>query len=336
MGFTITNALALISTLAISGILYQQFESKKQRNEALSSNNIDKIMQDRYTLNSDKLHKSKLPILWIYVPYKINDRHWVSFGSRNTRDLNQPYLNLTVKTIIAQCSKSFTICIVDDTSFSKLLPDWRVNLQKVAAPISDNIQQLCMIKLLHTYGGLVCPISFTCLKDLREMYVEGTCDNTKMFVCNINNRRPYIHKDVDSAPTITFCGAPPKHDQVGELVKFMEYAILRDQSAETEFNSIYNRWINTGTINKQMINHIDEVQIGVKTAERKNIYLSDLMSNQYLDVDKNAYGILLPSDEILASHEFIRFAKMTEKEVLESNTAIGKYLLIACGEFCQP
>jgi hypothetical protein len=335
MGFTITNALALLSTLAISGIVYQRFESTKRRNEeALGGNTIENVMRDRYIHNSNNLHKSKLPILWVYVPYKINDRNWLSFGSRNSRNLNQPYLHLTVKSIIAQCSKSFTICIVDDTSFSKLLPDWRINLQKVASPISNNIQQLCMMKLLHTYGGLVCPISFACLKDLGEMYKDGTRNN-QMFVCDLNNRKPYIHKNSDSAPTITFCGASKENEQVGELIKFMEYAISRDQSAETEFNSIYNRWINTGTTNKQMINHIDGVQIGVKTAERKDVHLSDLMSNQYLNIDEDAYGVLLPADEILASHEFVSFVEMTEKEVLASNTAIGNYLLLACGKFCQ-
>jgi hypothetical protein len=329
-----TNTLALLSTLAISGILYQRFESKKRREEALGGNNIEQVMKDRYTLNSNKLHNSKLPILWVYVPYEINDRNWLSFGSRNSRDLNQPYLHLTVKSIIAQCSKSFTICIVDDTSFPKLLPNWRINLQKVAAPISNNIQKLGMMKLLHTYGGLICPISFVCLKDLIGMYKDGT-QNSKMFVCNLNNHRPYIHKDSDSAPTITFCGAPKENTQVGDLIKFMEYAISRDQSAETEFNSVYNRWINTGAVNKQRINHIDGVQIGVKTVNRTNVHLSDLMSNKYLNIDEDSYGVLLPADEILSSHEFISFAKMSEEEVLKSNTTIGKYLLLACGEFCQ-
>jgi hypothetical protein len=335
MGITFTNTLALLTTLFITGILYHRVEAKRLREQALSESETEQQIRAKYTMTSQTLAKSKLPILWVHIPYKLNDRNWDSFGSRTSRELNQPYLHLTVKSIIAQCSKSFTICMVDDTSFETLLPEWRVNLREVAEPISDNIRQLCMMKLLHAYGGIVCPISFACLRDLSEMYETGTKNNS-LFVCELNNIRPHIFTG-NSAPTITFCGAPKDNSRVGELIRFMEIAISKDQSAETNFNDIYGRWVNNVSAtdsNIQSINRIDGVQIGVKTADRKEIQLHDLMSNQYLDIDSEAYGILIPSDKILASHEYRRFAKMTEKQVLESDMAIGKYMLLACGEYC--
>ena len=76
----------------------------------------------QYLLDDDTLGKSKKPILWIHVPYEYNSRNWLSFGSRSAFDLNQPYLYLTVKTIIKNCDESFKIVMIDDGSFEKLIP----------------------------------------------------------------------------------------------------------------------------------------------------------------------------------------------------------------------
>jgi hypothetical protein len=73
-------------------------------------------------LNKNNIKDDHRPILWIYVPYQYNSRHWESFGSRSSHDLNQPYLYMTVKSIINHCDRSFNICIIDDDSFGKLIP----------------------------------------------------------------------------------------------------------------------------------------------------------------------------------------------------------------------
>ena len=50
----------------------------------------------------------------------------VDFHSRNTNNLNQPYLHLTIQSIIDHCSNDFHICLIDDDSFSKLIPEWDI------------------------------------------------------------------------------------------------------------------------------------------------------------------------------------------------------------------
>ena len=56
------------------------------------------------------------PILWIHTSHPINHRYWPSFGSRNTRLLNQPYKVACVETVVKYCSKSFNIVLIDDYS----------------------------------------------------------------------------------------------------------------------------------------------------------------------------------------------------------------------------
>ena len=55
------------------------------------------------------------------------------------------------------------------------------------------------------------------------------------------------------------------------------------------------------------------------------------MSNQYLDLYKGTTGILIPSNELLNRLNFGWFVRMSPKQVLESDTIIGNYLLLSVG-----
>ena len=142
-----TNLFILFFILIVLGVLYKRFEDKMSREE---SSDIHESIQ-KYLLDDDTLGKSKKPILWIHVPYEYNSRNWLSFGSRSSFDLNQPYLYLTVRSIIKNCDKSFTICIIDDTSFKKLIPGWNINMTSISDPILSNMRMLGMMKLLYIY-----------------------------------------------------------------------------------------------------------------------------------------------------------------------------------------
>ena len=57
------------------------------------------------------------PILWIHNNYAKNSRMWSSFYSRTTNNLNQPYLQLCLESIVRHCGESFNICIIDVAFF---------------------------------------------------------------------------------------------------------------------------------------------------------------------------------------------------------------------------
>ena len=48
-----------------------------------------------------------------------------------------------------------------------------------------------------------------------------------------------------------------------------------------------------------------------------------------MDIYRGAYGILIPSEEVLNRRKFEWFARLSEKEVLESDTIIGNFLLLS-------
>ena len=60
--------------------------------------NDDYEMIKKYLLNESPLYGYNRPKLWIHSKYEINSRQWKSFQSRNSTNLNQNYLHLTIKT----------------------------------------------------------------------------------------------------------------------------------------------------------------------------------------------------------------------------------------------
>ena len=321
---SLTNLFILFLILIVLGFLYRRFEDKRMKEE--NRDNYEAIQ--KYLLDDVTLGKSKKPILWIHVPYEYNSRKWLSFGSRSSFDLNQPYLYLTVRSIIKHCEDSFTICIFDDNSFSKLIPGWSIDMNRLSDPILCNMRTLGMMKLLYIYGGMLCPISFLCMNNLNIMYAKGTRGN-KMFVCETVDRNS-TSTYRNFYPNIAFCGAPKECETVAELCNYIQTISSHDHTAESKFLGQFDRWC-MKRIQQGQINYIEGIYIGTKTIDDKQIILDDLMSNQYLDLYKGTYGILIPSNELLNRISFGWFVRMSPRQVLESDTIIGNYLLLSIG-----
>uniref|UniRef100_A0A6C0DI93 Uncharacterized protein n=1 Tax=viral metagenome TaxID=1070528 RepID=A0A6C0DI93_9ZZZZ len=322
---SLSNYILLFVILIVLGILYRRFEDKRMRQDNLE--NIETIQ--KYLLDDTSLSKSKKPILWIHVPYEYNSRNWLSFGSRTSFDLNQPYLYLTVRSIIEKCDSSFTICLIDDNSFYKLLPGWTIDTNKIASPVLDKIRMLGLMKLLYMYGGMICPISFLCMKDLIGLYNKNTAQN-KFFLCETVDRN-VTSSEYNFYPNLIFSGAQKECHIVGEFIEFMSHLISLDYTAESQFLGSFNSWC-ASKIKNGDINIVDGVEIGTKTMDDTTILIEDLLSNNYLNIYSQTYGIYIPMNELLRRHHYNWFCRMSPKQVMESNTIIGNYILVTISE----
>ena len=313
--------LLFVIIILLSMLLQRYYEKKEQR-----------VTKDRflsiqnYLLNETSLGVSKKPILWIHIPYEYNSRNWVDFSSRKTLELNQPYLYMTVQTIIEKCEDSFNICLFDDSSFSKIIPNWKINMKTISDPILTHMRQLAMMKLVHIYGGMVVPISFLCFQNLDDMYKKGTRNN-KMFLCeNINHNMTSSAYNV--YPDIQFMGARKNDTQLGELIQFMERNISADSTNQLDFVGDFNRWCNSRIYKTKQINLIDGKEIGIKTIDDDIVLVDELLNTDYIKYYNNMYGILVPSKMILKRKKYEWFARLSADQVLESNTILSKYILV--------
>jgi len=288
-----TNVILLLGLILVSAYLYNRYQSKQDR--LSMTDNYDPII--KYLLNESDLGDVKKPILWIPVHYDYNSRNWISFGSRSSYDLNQPYLYLTVRSIIAQCSKSFHICLIDDNALSKLIPDWRINMSKVSGSTIEYARQLGIAKILYKYGGLVVPPSFVCMQDLIDLYQMAE-NNNKMIICETINRN-ITSTTSEFFPNMNFMGAPKECEVVGELVDFIQRTMKKDYTAQSEFLGEFDRWCEY-RVRKNKIIKVSGKLIGTKDINDKMVLLDDLMSNEYIDFYSGAYGIYIPADEVLS------------------------------------
>jgi hypothetical protein len=317
-----TGYIISIFILITIGILYQRYLEKKAKNAKYD--NYTEIK--KYLLNDSSLAKSKKPIMWIHTPYEYNSRDWLSFGSRSSHDLNQPYLNLCVRSIIQCCDDSFTICIIDDNSFAKLLPGWSIDLGKISDPLLSYVRQLAIGKLICNYGGMVTPISFLCFKDLIDLYQKGTKGDS-MFVCenvstNISATNNLFYPDTN------FMGAPKKNEQMNEYVEFMQRLISQDYTAQSEFIGNYDKWANN-MIKKNQIRLIAGTDVGVKTMDDESVIVDTLLGDDYIEFYPKMYGIWIPAASILKRTNYEWFARMSPEQIFQSHFILAKYFVLA-------
>jgi hypothetical protein len=317
----INQYLFIFGIVAISSYIANKYKTNFETNDEYE-------LIKKYLLNDSPLYGFNRPKLWIHSKYEINSRKWKDFYSRNSTDLNQPYLNLTIKSIINHCGNDFNICLIDDESFSKLIPSWDIDLVNVSEPMKSHYRELGMTKILYYYGGMIVPNSFVCLKNLKELYSRGL-ESSNPFVCeNINHSLDLIKQKTKMlfTPSTFFMGANKNDATIKMLIEYLKIRNSNPHfSSENDFiGDTSNKLLEF--IGNQKMNLILGQQIGVKTNNRKVVLVEDLMEENYIDYPSDLYGIYIPGEVILNRTKYQWFAVMSEEDILSSNMVISKYL----------
>jgi len=201
-----------------------------------------------------------------------------------------------------------------------LIPSWTIDMQKFGDPIKNHMRELGMMKLLYRYGGIRVPPSFICMRNLEELV-------NRPFVCEMVNRNvTSVHREF--YPNIHFMGCPKESPVIEQFIDFMQRTISRDFTGELCFLGEFNRWADA-RVNNGQLGLIDGKMIGVKTMNDEPVLLENLLANDYIEIYKNTYGIYLPEKEILNRTSFEWFARLSQKQVLESRIIVSKYLLLS-------
>ena len=315
----------LVMTLLIlvgAGYIYDKLKLQEEQNK----NQIDYDLVRKYLLNENSLVENKKPILWIHLTYDVNGREWCSFMSRNTKNLNQPYLYLTVKSIIDKCGEDFFVCLIDDETFQKLLPNWSIDFNKLANPVKEYIRKLALAEVLYNYGGMLVPSSFICSKNLMPLYEKLTMNNN-MFVGEFVDRS-HNSSVSDFAPNTRVMGCAQNSEQMGEFIAYLQRLNSRDNTAQRDFNGVEKEWCHQ-KINNRQISIIPASVLGTKDRNNKPVGIEELLSNNFLELHADSMGLYIPANELLRRTAYNWFVYLEADDVLKSDTQIGKYLLIS-------
>ena len=318
----VTNYIILFTILIALSILYQKYMEK--RSIMASFDDYGEIK--KYLLKDKSLDKSKKPILWIYVPHEYNARNWLSFGSRSSYEINQPYLYLTVRSIIKNCDKSFKIVLIDDGSFEKLIPHWNVDLSRVADPIKSNMRKLALAKIIYTYGGINVPISFLCFRDLISMYNKGTSDDM-MFVCENYDMNITATTNL-YYPNMNFMGAKKGNECVKGLIDYIQRTVSEDYTDQVNFLGDFDKWCKHKITNGDM-RLIPGTDVGTRTVDDEPVTVETLLGEDYIHFYAKMYGIWIPDGEILRRRHYEWFARMSADQIFQSHFILAKYMVLA-------
>ena len=280
------NTYVVLAIVALAGAwLYV-----RHRNKMLKEIDIEeKYMSNPEEIKNILSKKIRRPILWIFIDYKYNAMRWSSFASRSSNNMNVPFVNMTVESIINKCCESFNICLINDKSFEKLIPNWNTNLSKVGEPVQDKLRYYGMVSLIENYGGLMVPSSFLCLKDLDPLY-RIIAQTQKPVVFQDNNR------NIDTR----FIGAAADDEIISEYKNYLVRNLSRDYTDESNFLNDNSKWL-MRRVNSDSIKCVHGEVIGVISKDGSPIDVQDIVSINRIDFEKkeNLYGINIPLKELL-------------------------------------
>tara|TARA_Y100000739_G_C20430555_1_gene383196 strand:+ start:62 stop:721 length:660 start_codon:yes stop_codon:yes gene_type:complete len=218
------------------------------------------------------------------------------------------------------------VILIDDDSFDKLLEDWNVDLKKVGNAQKESIRQLALIKVLYKYGGIMMEPSFILFKTLKPIY-EKILSSGKPCVGEFPNESVDSHI-MNFSPSLKFIGCIKNCPKIYELGKQLEILVNSDNTFSSKLEGQITNWLYKKAESNE-INYIDGKFLGTRDSKNNNIDLASLVGSTYLDLNKNAYGLYIPQKDLLKRTTYNWFIYLNTKEVLESNTNIGKYLLIS-------
>jgi hypothetical protein len=312
--------------LILAGVAYNRYKKSQEGNNISDDYNLIK----KYLLHDKSLADTRKPFLWIHIDYEVNARNWSSWGSRNSTNLNQPYMYLCIRSIVEQCGGSFNVVLVDDAAFQRLLPTWTIQVQNMPSPLKQHLRDLAMAKVLHKYGGVTVPASFICLRDLKPVFSSLLKGAGKTMFAGEFVARNSASAAAAFFPDSALMGCTKESPVMQQYIAYLEPLVTGDYTNEYEFLGQNDRWLY-----KQLISSPPQMSmlcgtlIGTKTTDGKPVVIEELLGEEDVDFARGAYGIYIPADQILNRLAFQWFARLSPRQVLTSNTVVGKYLLLS-------
>jgi hypothetical protein len=318
---TVKYFLGLVGILAI-GKVYEKWRKSNDLDDQIKTYSLVK----EYLLNESSLAKSNKPILWIHIPHEFNARNWLSFNSRKTKEVNRPYLYLTIKSIVDKCGDSFNVCLINDSTFGKILPGWTIDLDEVAEPTKQTLRLLALSQTLYFYGGMLVPPSLLCFDNLHDAHYRALSSGQDAFVGEFVDRSYTADKTIYS-PNTRLMGCKKNSQTMKDFSDMLTILISRDYTDEHRFLGRISQWW-TDRVNTNKAGIIDAKTLGVQTPSGP-MTVEMLMGSTYYALDKSAIAVYLPEEDITRRTAYQWFERQSPEQALNGNYLVGTYFLAA-------
>lgn len=309
--------------LGTAGYLYSRYEDKK------SMDTIFETKEDiirKVFINETQVKTTRKPIMWIHIPYEKNSRVWQNFYSRMNENLNLPFMYLTIKSIIDKNVFDFHVCLIDDETFEKLLPEWNVSMDTIEDIALNKYRQLGLLRLVYEYGGIVVNPAFLSFKSLIDFNHSMNKSNKPFFFEEASPIESNTNTlETIYSPCLSFFGSPKHNETLKFIIYNVDIAVKQDNTNEIDFQNGIKE-----IILKQIHNNeaylLDCKYLGNKNANGENIDVDDYLNQStHIDLFKESYGINIPYKSIMKRHKYMWFVNDHINNILQGNYLLAHY-----------
>lgn len=267
------------------------------------------------------------PVIWLYYNTgDVNSQYWMDFGSRSSRALNTPFLNLCYETIVTQNSDNYRIEVITGLpGLATLLGHDALpsGLQNYATFVNQAEINWIRSAVLAKFGGLWLDPYSICLRPFGPLPKNIVFYGTDI-------QETYAGAEGTAIPGFRCIWSPqPQHPLFVEWADIC-YARLEAKGGGQQIRRDAN-WDWVALSAKYPNIQVDFAAEGLRKKGGKRIELEDLLSTGHegrLPFAVPAYTIYMPIPwpELRDREMFGWFLRMSEEQILESDLAV-RYLI---------
>ena len=329
-----TKIVLTVVGLTTMAYIYNRVKEKEHNVFAAHDDSvIDQYLVNGDAGNANKKSKNKNnPFLWVYNSYDANSRHWKTFNDRKSNDLNQPYIELCLQSIIHKNSDNFNVCLISDSSFKKLLPELNFDIAKIPAPLKNHYQTLALMKIAHRYGGLVMPSSMICFKNLRSLYNRSIREHSAFCFEFPNHSLTVDYERL--LPSSKILGCERYNTHIRDIIHKYEEVLSEDFTSESDILGKLSHFIMMSE-EKGNIKVLSGQIIGTRDVNNRSVTLEKLFSTDFLQLSNDAMVLYIPQQKIKERNAFSWFCRLSPQQIYESNIYLCRLFLISQGNIYQ-
>jgi hypothetical protein len=293
---------------------------------AIGATMSNKMVRDNVFEATDLLKKGAgMPVIWVFLDTSIpNARQYSDFGSRSSRALNLPFLNLCYESIAVQNSSNYRVQAISGLSgLSELLGGWDQLPEKLKNPlVTLEPTDLSWIRaaILSKFGGLWVAPATICLNPfgkLPEIPVFFGTDSSETFVGTAGT----------PVPNFQVAWSPKPEDPFWTAWEALSRKRLNTSGGgdtargadKWEFLALAARFPD--------IDVRPLAEVGRKGAAGRRIQIEDLLAagqegDLPFEIGPNAIYVPLPWPELKDRRAFGWFLRMSEDQIAESDLVI--------------
>ena len=263
------------------------------------------------------------PTLWLYYDQSdVNSRWWQDFGSRSSRVLHTPFLNLCYQSIATHCGQTYNIRVIAGlTDLATLLGGWDQlpkSLQNPLASVQQAEMNYIRSKILKTYGGLWVTPSCIFVKDMPAFN-----ESKSVIFTGMDTKDMLSDSEGTLAPGTQVMYSPRKEHPIFVELERLSRERLERREGGTQFrHDISNDLRDVMRDYSGEYEYLPYLEFSRKPNGRR-IELEDLLSKGKMPVCSKAVYVPVYWYELKRRSNFAWFLRLSEEQIMSSELVVS-------------